>query len=98
MHGERFLTHTGGPFPSISLTALTLTALRHARPPHPAAKRFVQEAFLIGFAMRKALSVTAGPLLLERSPDSWPKEANHGSLVQEKWAARIDSRAETRKR
>jgi hypothetical protein len=27
------------------------------RPPHPAAKRFVQSAFLIGFAMRKALSV-----------------------------------------
>jgi hypothetical protein len=25
--------------------------------PHPAANRFVQEAFLIGFAKRKALSI-----------------------------------------
>jgi len=29
--------------------------------PHPAANRFVQEAFLIGFAMRKALSVFFEP-------------------------------------
>ena len=27
------------------------------RSPHPAAKRFVQAAFRIGFAMRKALSI-----------------------------------------
>jgi hypothetical protein len=27
--------------------------------PHPAANRFVQEAFLIGFAKRKALSIFA---------------------------------------
>src|SRR4051812_7746449 len=31
------------------------------RSPHPAAKRFVQEAFRIGFAMRKALSIWADP-------------------------------------
>src|SRR5271166_6361466 len=30
--------------------------------PHPAAKRFVQEAFRIGFAMRKALSICSESL------------------------------------
>jgi hypothetical protein len=30
--------------------------------PHPAANRFVQEAFLIGFAKRKALSIWDDPL------------------------------------
>jgi hypothetical protein len=30
------------------------------RSPHPAANRFVQEAFRIGFAMRKALSIRIG--------------------------------------
>ena len=29
--------------------------------PHPAANRFVQEAFRIGFAMRKALSIRESP-------------------------------------
>jgi hypothetical protein len=29
--------------------------------PHPTANRLVQSAFLIGFAMRKALSITQAP-------------------------------------
>jgi len=33
--------------------------LARRRSPHPAAKRFVQEAFRIGVAMRKALSIFA---------------------------------------
>ena len=36
---------------------LPLSPFACRRSPHPAAKRFVQEAFPIGFAMRKALSI-----------------------------------------
>jgi hypothetical protein len=38
------------------------------RSPHPATKRFVQAAFRIGFAMRKALSIVSSfvELLLDR--------------------------------
>ena len=36
---------------------LRLSAFARRRSPHPAAKRFVQEAFRIGAAMRKALSI-----------------------------------------
>src|SRR5208282_3383487 len=39
---------------------LPLSPLARSRSPHPAANRFVQEAFRIGVAMRKALSI-CGP-------------------------------------
>jgi hypothetical protein len=40
------------------LSASSPRAFAAPRSPHPAAKRFVQSAFIIGFAMRKALSVS----------------------------------------
>ena len=59
-HSERFLTYTAGPAPPTALTAPNI-ARRMPTLPHPAAKRFVQEAFPIGFAMRKALSIFLFP-------------------------------------
>ncbi len=55
--GERFLTHTAGPIPINRPHRSHHRRCARRRSPHPAAKRFVQEAFRIGFAMRKALSV-----------------------------------------
>ena len=54
-HREPFLTQP----PAQSHQPPSPLPQRHVacrRSPHPAANRFVQEAFLIGFAMRKALS------------------------------------------
>ena len=45
---------------------LRLSAFARRRSPHPAAKRFVQEAFRIGAAMRKALSIFASASRCEK--------------------------------
>ena len=51
---------TNGAIIPFALTKHT-TTVRLPRSPHPAANRLVQATFLIGFAMRKVLSILVHP-------------------------------------